>query len=531
MGCLLHGRYTAVAHHHLFPTTMDTMTNLVSLFSVQARTWRWPQVGLNLLILTLWLWLYLPIFSYLHIIFRREDFRLNQIVLVAVLALIGLQMRRGDVRPQPDAAPVLRRLPLALVLGGSVAYLLVERFLDVNTLAASLFAFASYGLLGLWLSPERWRKGLSVVLLLIGVLPFGEHLQTFVGYPMRILTAELVRQGLTAAGVHSIGVDTILIFENGVSQVDLPCSGVKSLWTGMLFLLAATWVEARPLNRRWFLVLLLFIPLLFIANFARVTILVVVGQVMGWALLAEMLHVPLGVLGFVVVCGTAVLLWRLGDGEIERFKDSPIPNLSISPTSRWQSPNLSIFLIAAILIMALLYTPRPQTGVAGAPPTWEFPAALHVEPLPLKPEETEWLLIDGASGVERFSFQQGALSGNMILITSKTWRAHHRPERCFEVYGLTLESSLPHLVTADFPLRFVTLGPEKQRPLYTAAYWFQSASRTTDDYGARIWADLALEREPWVLVSILFDGPINPHDDDARQLYLALHEAVDNYLK
>ncbi|HUM68060.1 MAG TPA: archaeosortase/exosortase family protein, partial [Chloroflexota bacterium] len=172
------------------------------------------------------MWLYLPIFAYLHIIFRREDFRLNQIVLVAVLVLIGLQMRRGDVRPQPDATPVLHRLPLALVLGGSVAYLLVERFLDINTLAASLFAFASYGLLGLWLAPERWRKGLPVVLLLIGVLPFGEHLQTFVGYPMRILTAELVRQGLTAVGVQSIGVDTILIFENGVSQVDLPCSGV-----------------------------------------------------------------------------------------------------------------------------------------------------------------------------------------------------------------------------------------------------------------------------------------------------------------
>ncbi|GIK56927.1 MAG: hypothetical protein BroJett015_25900 [Chloroflexota bacterium] len=523
---MLHGRYTAVTHPRIFPATMDTMTNLVSSLSVQARTWRWPQVGLNLLILTLWLWLYLPIFSYLHIIFRREDFRLNQIVLVAVLALIGLQMRRGDVRPQPDAAPVFRRLPLVLVLGGSVAYLLVERFLDVNTVAASLFAFASYGLLGLWLSPERWRKGLPVVLLLIGVLPFGEHLQTFVGYPMRILTAELVRQGLTAVGVHSIGVDTILIFENGVSQVDLPCSGVKSLWTGMLFLLAATWVEARPLNRRWFLVLLLFIPLLFIANFARVAILVLVGQVMGWTLLAEMLHVPLGVLGFVVVCGTAVLLLRSGDGEIQR-----LPDLPISPSSRWPSPHLSFFLIAAILIMILLYAPRPQTSVTGMPPTWEFPAALHVEPLPLKPEETEWLLIDGASGVERFSFQRGDISGNMILITSKTWRAHHRPERCFEVYGLTLESSLPHLVSADFPLRFVTLGAEKQRPLYAATYWFQSANRTTDDYGARIWADLALEREPWVLVSILFDGPINPQDDDARQLYLALHEAVNNYLK
>lgn len=51
----------------------------------------------------------------------------------------------------------------------------------------------------------------------------------------------------------SIGLDTILILENGVSQIDLPCSGVKSLWTGLLFLLAATWLERRPLNLRWLL--------------------------------------------------------------------------------------------------------------------------------------------------------------------------------------------------------------------------------------------------------------------------------------
>ncbi len=506
------------------------MTNLVSSLSVQARTWRWPQLGLNLLILLLWLWLYLPIFNYLQVIFQREDFRLNQIVLVAVLALIGLQMQREGIRPQPDAAPVPRRLPLALALGGSVAYLLVERFLDINMLAACLFGVASYGLLGLWLSPGRWRQGLPAMLLLIGVLPFGEHLQTFVGYPMRILTAELVRQGLTAVGVHSIGVDTILVFENGVSQVDLPCSGVKSLWTGMLFLLAATWVEARPLNRRWFLVLLLFIPLLFVANFARVAILVLVGQVMGWTLLAEMLHVPLGVLGFVVVCATAVLLWRVGDRRVEN-RDLPIVSQPITNDQSPISTHFSIFLIAAILVMIPLYTSRPQTGLTAVAPAWHFPAVLQVEPLPLKPDETEWLTRDGAATAERLRWQWGEVSGTMILITSQTWRAHHRPERCFEVYGLTLDSSQPHLVSPEFPLRLVTLGKGEQRQLYTAAYWFQSATRTTDDYGARIWADASLEREPWVLVSILFDGPVQPHDDEVRQLYLALHEAVDNYLK
>jgi exosortase O len=184
---------------------------------------------------------------------------------------------------------------LGLALSGSILYLICERFLDVNTLSATLFGLASYGLLGLWLWPLSWRQGLPAALLLIGALPFGEHMQTFVGYPLRIFTAALVRDGLAAAGVTSIGIDTILVFENGVSQVDLPCSGVKSLWTGMLFLLAATWLERRPLNLRWLLLALGFAVLLIIANLMRVGILAAVGPVAGWPLLAEMLHVPLSV--------------------------------------------------------------------------------------------------------------------------------------------------------------------------------------------------------------------------------------------
>ena len=98
--------------------------------------------------------------------------------------------------------------------------------------------------------------------------------------------------------------------ENGVSQVDLPCSGVKSLWTGALFLIAATWIERRPLNLRWLGVAGIFGGLLLAANLARVAVLVLVGQVAGWPLAAEMIHVPLGVLGFVAACAAAVMLMR-----------------------------------------------------------------------------------------------------------------------------------------------------------------------------------------------------------------------------
>jgi exosortase O len=441
------------------------------------------RIGTNLLIIGLWLWLYRPVFDYLAIIFSREEFRTNQVVLVGVVLLIAAQVRKEQLRLQIDAPPHMHYLALIIAIGGSALYLAVERFLDINTLSASLFGLASYGLLGMWMQPGKWQRGLPAALLLVGVLPFGEHMQTFIGYPVRILTATLVRDGLSAAGVTSIGVDTILVLENGVSQVDLPCSGVKSLWTGMLFLIAATWIDRHRFNLGWLVTAFGFVVLLLAANLVRVGVLVVVGQVAGWRLTAEMLHVPLGVLGFVEACGAAVALLRWqrraehditcvhttivgeepGQHKASRDTTSAAPP-EVIPHRIWLGPALA----ATILFMALGYASRPHTGLAQAPPDWEFPAELVTTPTPLKPDELEWLTRGGAESADRRRFEWRDVTGSMILITSKTWRAHHRPERCFEVYGLSLDDTRTHLVDSDFPLRFVSLSYGEARNTWSA---------------------------------------------------------------
>ncbi len=187
--------------------------------------------------------------------------------------------------------------------------------------------------------------------------------------------------------------------------------------------------------------------------------------------------------------------------------------------------------MAAIAAMAVIYAPRPHTGLAQPARAWQFPAALATQPMPLKPDETEWLTRGGAESAERQRFQWRGLSGSMILITSSTWRAHHRPERCFAVYGLSLDESRTVLVPPGLPVRVVSLGDHAGRSMLSATYWFQSATRTTDDYATRIWADLAPRRERWVLVSILFDSAQDPQDADVQALYLALHDAVHSYLE
>ena len=497
--------------------------------------------ALNLALLGLWLWLYRGVYPYLGTIFTAEEFRTNQVVLAGALLLIGVQIRRGGLRLHLERLPQYYLPALLIALAGSAGYLAIERYLDVNTFAATLFALASYGLLGLWMAPPAWRQGLPAALLLSGALPFGDHLQTFVGYPVRILTAGLVRDGLHAFGVDTVGVDTILIFENGISKVDLPCSGVKSLWTGGLFLLAATWIDRRRVNLRWLLIAVLFAVLLLGANLLRVAVLVSVGQVAGWLFLAEMLHVPLGVLGFAGVCAAGVYLLRFShplpveaDAAQADAPQAGAPGtVDAGGQVASQAPPRPAWLPAAlagvVLLMGLVYTPRPQTA-AQAEPAWQFPAGLATSDWPLTPGERDWLESAGVDFAERWHFSTAELHGSLLFVTSSSWRSHHRPENCFEVYGWQAETEFTHLVRPDFPVRMLLLGRERSDASVSAAYWLQSAGQTTDDYAARIWADLAPERQPWVLVTVLFDEPIDPRSPQAQELYISLHASVQAYL-
>lgn len=64
---------------------------------------------LNAALLAAWLWLYSPVLAYLGILFTREEFRTNQIILVAIAGLIVLRLRRSGLKLSPAAA---RRLVL-----------------------------------------------------------------------------------------------------------------------------------------------------------------------------------------------------------------------------------------------------------------------------------------------------------------------------------------------------------------------------------------------------------------------------------
>ncbi|MEM8863849.1 MAG: exosortase O, partial [Chloroflexota bacterium] len=358
--------------------------------------------------------------------------------------------------------------------------------------------------------------------------------ETFLGYPLRIFTAQLVGDGLAAAGYASIGVDTILIFENGISKVDLPCSGVQSLWAGTLFFLAATWLEEKKIGFRWLLSIGVFGLLLIGVNTLRVAILVTVGEALGFHFAAELLHIPLGILGFVAACAVAMAMLRY---FVPRNNQSEEPVTIYKPSSSTiTNPlNRAVLLILLFLFAVWVYTAKPVIGLNAEVESPTFPENLELIHEPLKPDEAAWLIEDGAEWAERYRFTwqsaDGPRTGTMILISSRTWRAHHKPERCFEVYGLDVNDSGTHLVTPSMPIRQVNLAVPQGEQSYRAVYWFQSADTITDDYGSRLWADVTQPNTRWMLVSVLFDENYPADDAGTESFYLAMQTAVETHLE
>jgi exosortase O len=352
---------------------------------------------------------------------------------------------------------------------------------------------------------------------------------------MRIAAAQIVQHGLGFFGIHSVTVDTILVMESGLAQIDLPCSGVKSLWTGALFLIAATWIERRLVNVRWIGVAALTAVMLFLANVARVAVLVLLDQVMGWPFVAELFHVPLGVLAFTVVCIAALfMLQKLPVSQLPSGGDvrrTPEPARVESNVLR---PNwLALALALAIAGMALLYQPYPHAAAAEADIRWAFPTGFDIQESPLSPEHYAWITQDGADSASRWNFTvtEGGtqVTGSILFLTSATWRGQHQPERCFEVQGQKVEGSQTIVFEPGFPARFLYLSAGPVRA--SALYWLQAGDRVTDDFATRIWADLTPDNQRWVLVTVLLDDVYEINDPAVRGLAADVRAVVANSLK
>jgi exosortase O len=439
----------------------------------------------------------------------------NGWMLVAGVTLLGILGFRHRHSIQLSA-PMLRPVPLALMLGCGIAAIFTRWLIAVEQLPVVLFLFGTYAMLGLCLEPTIWRKGLPIGAAIACLLPFGVQFSTGLGAPARVLTSQGVAFVLHQWKIPAISTEDIILLDTGVAYVDNPCSGLKSMWTGTLFFLAATWLEGRQIGLRWLVVCIANLGLLAIANSSRVIVLVVLTYVLKQPLFAEMMHVPLGLMGFLMASAAAwgLLRWVPRQPTLETLKARS------SPRSTFKAPS-----IITVCILALTLIPQPQL-VATAP--WDVSALkwapqIQSQLVPLNPYEQKFFANYPGVTTQKQRFQFQGITGSLVLVASPTWQAHHAPELCLTASGYRIESMVGQALTPNVTGRWLELdGGQK-----TAVYWFQSATRTTDDFFVRFRGEIFRTDPSWTLVSMVFDQPHSPNEVPIQTFLNLVHDTLD----
>ena len=515
----------------------------------------------------------------------------------SVLCAIGVY-RLYQSPGLPLQTPRFAFWPALIWVSCGLAYLLNESQVGFNTLSAALFILFVYGLSGFCLPQTLWRSLFIPTSLLILVLPFEHYLDIYLGFPLRLLSAEWSSSVLQHAGLPLLTVESILTIDNRAAIVDLDCSGIKSLWIGLIFYLLLTWIERYRIGWCWLVIGLLYVFLLVLANVARITVLVLLELVLEKPGIAESLHQGLGLLGFTVA--SAVIWWvsrvlvvmqkpdafkyphskpSSGRGGIVKGKDKPLPNPPlirgehpVVPFSRKNKPEIAIYLVKflclhylvtrvklpplirgglgrglrqichyeklcrhlclgrtgdgngtltllliVIITLNLLYQPQATTTQPTTINPLTLPEQYQLTATALNPQEASFFS-SNRSQANKYKLTL-TLAGKpvkvaMVLVWSRAWKTHHVPENCYLSQGFSINAQgvwqLP-----DHALRYLQLNPPHQGvstgAAQTALYWFQSADSSTPDYSARVMDNLFHPGRHWVMVSLLFEQPVAPH--------------------
>jgi exosortase/archaeosortase family protein len=152
--------------------------------------------------------------------FDGSDDPLGVMALLACAALVAWQRQR--LRLSPHLGWLVSAMALALIANGAW-------WAGAPALASVLFAALSLACaLMAWWPADRARAPLLGLIVL--TLPWLATLQFYLGWPLRVATAQLSAWGLQLAGFAAERSGASMLVNGQLVIVDAPCSGVQMAW-------------------------------------------------------------------------------------------------------------------------------------------------------------------------------------------------------------------------------------------------------------------------------------------------------------
>ena len=369
-------------------------------------------------------------------------------------------------------------------------------FFHYNILSALFFFLGFYFLLGLFIERSLWKRAAFLVGIIALTLPFIEHIQTFLGFPVRIGTAKLVSTLLGWLGHSTITESTIIFTENTATSIDLPCSGVKSIYIGTLLMFIIFFLKQVRLSWALFLGAFSFYLLLLFFNFWRVFSLVYIVDILGLEAQGDAIHVFLGVVGFVL--SVLFLWWFIG-----RFSETKRAQNTNRVTSSKKALIVLISFIISVDIVSSLYFYIKPTVIQQDQNHYNFDFSQEeFEIIPFTEKEKGFFSSRELQYAQKFRGEIDDLPYALLILTSQSWRTHHNPEICIQGLGHQIQSSKIVQLNGN-ELRQANLTNDEG----AIFYWFVSSDEIISDYSQRIWKGIMAPNQSWSLVVLRVADP------------------------
>ena len=418
----------------------------------------------------------------------------TEVTLIIVLLSVGIGLvwhhAKTNDRDCQVAKPALWLLFIAI--WGSIINLMTIHLPQVNL---TLLLLGIYGWFGL--KPSWWLKGskaLIVVLLLAITVPFYLEFSSGLGFGLRLLTASLIEQTLANLGINAISSHDIILTENAIAHIDIPCSGLKSLWVGSLFFLVVLIMFNRRITGNVGWKYLIFIGLLLSANTFRVLILTLLTAVYDQPQMAEALHIPLGILGFGISCSVAIFM-------LQRQTDSSLPVLTPMRVSNRTATAFLLFMIlltggqTIISVHNTVFTKRQEIIPFTLPPQF------HPLPVSLTTGEQRYFARSDQTIAQKWRWFFGNHTGSILLVQSLDFNMFHAPELCMAANGIMVDAMKTVKITPTLQVRVLSLNQGQ----LTGIYWLQSGNDTTDSFGERYWRYFWRQEKNWRMISLIIN--------------------------
>lgn len=413
----------------------------------------------------------------------------ESLLLLPVLAAVGFTFSKMRIQRRRAVA----RSPLMLFTVVAALSLLNAATIAFDQLQVTFFLLGIFAWLGLQASTRfTWQKSLNVAVLIALAVPFYLEFHSGLGFGVRLATASLVEQALHLLGFPALSSHDVIITENAIAHVDIPCSGLKSLWVGSAFYLAALVLMGIRITGSVVWKYLAFMTLLLSANTLRILILTLLTSVYGLPKMAQMLHVPLGILGFTLSCLAGWWLLKL----------APTEHATVLKLREVHPRGWLIGLFALFLLLPLTHrNDAPETITRSI----MLPTNMQAAPVPLTPGEERYFSGGKTTTAQKWHFRWHDANGSVLIVRSRDFNMFHAPELCMAAGGIAVDT-MRSLPVGRHHIRLMSLAQGSA----TGLYWLQSDDRVTDDFASRYWQYVIENKRQWSMISMVLNAAYPP---------------------